>query len=96
MSPTLTKKQRDEALKVVQICNICDKHFKDKGSLKKHIKSLHTLKNVHSTAQDVQCERQDVSACKSEPRTWICDLCGTELRSKRGMQTHLLIHQVDT
>eukprot|EP00088_Acartia_fossae_P023715 TRINITY_DN2472_c0_g1_i8.p1 TRINITY_DN2472_c0_g1~~TRINITY_DN2472_c0_g1_i8.p1 ORF type:complete len:622 (+),score=88.03 TRINITY_DN2472_c0_g1_i8:43-1908(+) len=97
-----TKNVREEALKVVHICNICDKQFGDKNTLKRHIKSMHSTEKKYSCDA---CDKtfalqnyltQHIQNVHSEPRTWICDLCGTRLKSKRGIQTHLLIHQDGT
>ena len=73
-------------------CNLCNHKFANKGELDNHFKNLHSSKD--SKLREEENAGFDIRNVQSEIRTWICDLCGAELRSKRGMQTHLLIHQV--
>ena len=73
-------------------CHLCNRKFAAKVELDNHLKSLHSSKD--RTLREEKNAGFDIRNVQSEIRTWICDLCGAELRSKRGMQTHLLIHQV--
>ena len=38
---------------------------------------------------------EHVNSVHATQKKWICDLCGQRLNSKKSMETHKLVHQVN-
>jgi len=88
--------------RVWHMCDVCDKQFSDRSTLKRHTKSIHSVSksyacnNCDKTFSLQSYLTQHVQSQHSDVKWWICHVCGSKFKSKKGVQTHLLIHQDGT
>lgn len=90
-----------------KVCNICEKSYSSKATVKMHIKNVHFKKT-----KDFQCKICDRNykyknslrihlinshslVLKNSNITCICDKCGKDFNTKKGLVVHLKSHSIE-
>lgn len=75
-------------------CHICDRVFKNRSNVKRHINDVHSEKSRQCKICDgFFDDKYLLSLHLRDHPNFSCDKCGKELKTKHEMTFHLTIHQ---